>query len=354
MAYQIVLVPNHDLRAFLLPIPALLNGVQSAFKFSVREKRPTSLEPSIIEESADVDQALIHSHKLKTEFHLSDEDLLIHFIGAPLEYKLKGLSNLFLACSSLSETPPRVATVSSSFIHRHILPVDPAYLIQRHACYHLIVCCLAGSFLEMGPHEDRGCLLDFNSYTPNINLKIRAGYLFCESCTRIVERNPLGDALFKICDAFKLGAETITWPEVQELGKKPKVFLCYAGSDRERVNEIYERLSKDGFDPWMDKKKLVGGQDWRLEIKRAIKSSDYFVACISSCFQNPTFGHTEIKHALEVLDTMPEGKIYLIPVRLEECVIEERLAGRQWVDLFEPDGYEKLINALRWNETISA
>jgi hypothetical protein len=45
---------------------------------------------------------------------------------------------------------------------------------------------------------------------------------------------------------------------------------------------------------------------------------------------------------------MPEGAIYLIPVRLENCIVETRLADRQWVDLFESNGYQSLLAALRW------
>jgi hypothetical protein len=350
MAYQIVLVPNHDVCAFLLPIPALLNGVQDVFKFSVREV-PTHQASSEIGKSIDVDHVLLTSHKLKTDIHLLDEDLLIQYIDALLEYKARSLSNLFLAGSSLSETIPRVATISSSFIHRHILPVDPSYLTQRNAIYHLTVCCIAGAFLEMEAHEDRGCLMDFNNYTPDISHKIDAGYLFCEHCSRIVEKNPLGYALFKICDALKFSAATTSWPKISKSVKKPKVFLCYARTDQSKVFNLYDNLSRDGFDPWMDRKNLVGGQNWQLEIRKAIESSDYFVACISSYFQNRTYAHAEIKFALEVLDTMPEGKIYLIPVRFEDCGIDKKLANRQWVDLFEADGYNKLITALRWNET---
>jgi serine/threonine-protein kinase len=32
---------------------------------------------------------------------------------------------------------------------------------------------------------------------------------------------------------------------------------------------------------------------------------------------------------------MPEGAIYLIPVRLEDCPVPDRLSSRQWVDLFD-------------------
>ena len=129
---------------------------------------------------------------------------------------------------------------------------------------------------------------------------------------------------------------------------KPTVFLCYAGPDRAMVDDLYERLSRDGFLPWMDKRSLLPGQEWQLEIKRAIEKSDYFIACISKRFQEKTYANKEIKHALDVLDMMPEGSIYLVPVRLEECSIQDRLASRQWVDLFVSDGYQRLLQALRF------
>jgi hypothetical protein len=125
-----------------------------------------------------------------------------------------------------------------------------------------------------------------------------------------------------------------------------RVFLCYAGPDRNQVEAIYNKLSKDGFSPWMDKKSLLPGQDWKLEIKRAIETADFFVACISQHFQERTYGHKEIKLALEILDMMPEGTIFLIPLRLENCPLDDRLSSRHWVDLFEPGGYELLVRAL--------
>jgi len=218
--------------------------------------------------------------------------------------------------------------------------------MQRHAFYHLIVCCLAAAFLEMRAHEDRGCLLDFNSYAPNIRSKIEAGYSFCEACGSYVEQHPLGPFVLKICARLKVYDPGNAEPS--DRTERKKVFLCYAGADRSQVLGLYGRLHEDGFDPWMDKKDLIGGQDWQMEIRRRINSSDYFVACLSSTFQQRTYGHKEIRLALDVLDTMAEGSIFLIPLRLEDCPIEDRLAGRQWIDLFEPDGYHALLKALRW------
>ncbi|MBI5354818.1 MAG: toll/interleukin-1 receptor domain-containing protein [Chloroflexi bacterium] len=51
-----------------------------------------------------------------------------------------------------------------------------------------------------------------------------------------------------------------------------KVFLCHAHADRHPVRGLPEgtRLTKNGVDAWFDKAKLLPGQDWRLEIRKAV------------------------------------------------------------------------------------
>ena len=52
--------------------------------------------------------------------------------------------------------------------------------------------------------------------------------------------------------------------------KRPlKVFLCHAHADRDPVRGLYTRLTQDGVDAWLDKAKLLPGQDWELEIRKA-------------------------------------------------------------------------------------
>ena len=48
-----------------------------------------------------------------------------------------------------------------------------------------------------------------------------------------------------------------------------KVILCHAHADRDPVRGLYTRLTKDGVDAWLDKAKLLPGQDWELEIRKA-------------------------------------------------------------------------------------
>ena len=57
--------------------------------------------------------------------------------------------------------------------------------------------------------------------------------------------------------------------------KRPlKVFLCHAHADRDAMRGLYTSLIKDGVDAWLDKEKLLPGQDWELEICRAVCEAD--------------------------------------------------------------------------------
>jgi hypothetical protein len=42
---------------------------------------------------------------------------------------------------------------------------------------------------------------------------------------------------------------------------------------------------------------------------------------------------------------MPEGDIFVIPVKIEPCKLEDRLSGIHSVDLFEASGFEKMIQS---------
>jgi hypothetical protein len=128
---------------------------------------------------------------------------------------------------------------------------------------------------------------------------------------------------------------------------KPRIFLCHAREDKPKVIDLYHQLKEAGYNPWLDEEDLLPGVDWELEIRRAIRDSEIFLACLSKKSLNRKgYIHKEIKIALNELDQMPEGKIYLIPVRFEACEVPERLQSRQWVDLFARRGFEKLKRAL--------
>jgi TIR domain len=130
--------------------------------------------------------------------------------------------------------------------------------------------------------------------------------------------------------------------------KRPlKLFLCHAHSDAPAVRALYNRLVKDGVDAWLDKEKLLPGQDWELEIRKAVRESDVVVVCLSKEFNKSGFRQKEVRLVLDTAMEKPEGEIFIIPARLEECDTLESLRRWQWVDLFEADGYERFVRALQ-------
>jgi len=124
------------------------------------------------------------------------------------------------------------------------------------------------------------------------------------------------------------------------------VFLCHSSADKPAVRDLYRRLSADGFAPWLDEENLMAGQDWEYEIRGAIRRSDVVVVCLSAAIDKAGYLHKEITNVLDVADEQPEGAIFLIPARLEECAVPRRLGRWHYVDLYRPEGYEKLIRAL--------
>jgi HD-GYP domain-containing protein (c-di-GMP phosphodiesterase class II) len=133
--------------------------------------------------------------------------------------------------------------------------------------------------------------------------------------------------------------------------RKVKVFLCHASQDKPVVRELYARLSSEAWiDSWLDEEKLLPGVDWDMEIERAVRDSDVVIVCLSKNSLNKRgFVQKEIKMALDIADQIPDGQIYIIPLRLENCEVPSRLAKWQWVNYFEDKvfTYNLLMTALK-------
>lgn len=127
-----------------------------------------------------------------------------------------------------------------------------------------------------------------------------------------------------------------------------RVFLCHSSGDKPQVRKLYERLRAYGIDPWFDEETLLPGQDWNREIPKGVRASDVVIVCLSrGSVTKAGYIQKEIKFALDAADEQPEGTIFIIPLKLEECDVPDRLSRWQWVNLYEPKGYERLIRALK-------
>jgi hypothetical protein len=131
----------------------------------------------------------------------------------------------------------------------------------------------------------------------------------------------------------------------------PKVFIAYVAEDLPYAEKLYRGLRSNGFQPWLDRKKLLPGQNWPRAIERAIEVSDFFVACLSrKAIRKKGPFQAELRYALDCARHLPLDDVYLIPVRLEECPVPSRIIREfQYVDLF-PDweeGIRRVASAIK-------
>ena len=137
---------------------------------------------------------------------------------------------------------------------------------------------------------------------------------------------------------------------------KPRVFVAYVEEDLSFAKKLYRAFEANGFLPWLDKKTLVPGQNWPRAIESAIQTSDIFVACFSrrATSKRGSF-HSELRYALFCAAKVPLDEIFLIPLRLDDCVVPNRISKQiQYLDLF-PDwqaGVTRLIAVIKAQDEV--
>jgi TIR domain len=132
---------------------------------------------------------------------------------------------------------------------------------------------------------------------------------------------------------------------------KPRIFIAYVEEDLGIVKKLYQSFEQHGFRPWLDKKKLLPGQNWPRAIESAIQTADFFVACFSrrAVSKRGSF-QSELRFALNCALKVPLDEIFFIPLRLDDCDVPRRIARQvQYVDLF-PEweaGLSRVIAVIR-------
>jgi TIR domain-containing protein/SIR2-like protein len=137
---------------------------------------------------------------------------------------------------------------------------------------------------------------------------------------------------------------------VDSIGEDKRIFISYSHEDDQAARRFYLELKQRGLEPWLDKESLLPGQVWRDEISKAIKSSRYFIGILSSnSVERRGYVQKELKEALDILEEISYTKIFVIPVRLDDCKVSDRKVNvLHIVDMF-PDwrqGFEKVLRAM--------
>lgn len=133
-----------------------------------------------------------------------------------------------------------------------------------------------------------------------------------------------------------------------ELNRPLRVFLVHSSYDKPLVRELYQKLRAESWiQPWLDEEELYPGQDWNIEIEKAVEASDVILVCLSNnSVTKEGYVQRDIRIALDYADYKPEGTLYIIPVRLEESDPPRRLRAWQYADYFPESQRERAFQRL--------
>jgi TIR domain len=139
---------------------------------------------------------------------------------------------------------------------------------------------------------------------------------------------------------------------------RTRIFIAYAAEDGAAADRLYAALEERGFSPWLDRRKLLPGQNWPRRIEDAIASSDFFIACFSGKSVRKRGGfQAEIRFALDCAVRIPLDDVFLIPVRLDECKVPARIQREtQYVDLFPEwnSGFARILQIIERQNLLAA
>lgn len=126
-----------------------------------------------------------------------------------------------------------------------------------------------------------------------------------------------------------------------------KVFISYASEDFKFASELYDFLEFNGFTPWLDKRKILPGQNWNFVIQQALRESHYIIILLSNVsVQKRGYVQREFKLALQYLEEKLESDIYIIPLNIDGCKIPSNLSTLHWVEYSNNEGFNLVLQAL--------
>jgi uncharacterized protein (TIGR02145 family) len=126
------------------------------------------------------------------------------------------------------------------------------------------------------------------------------------------------------------------------------ILLCHAPQDRSRVIELHAHLQRAGLHPSIGEAEAPPPADWDHEIQQTMQASRFVILCFSLNFVS-SVGHVQrqLDIAIQVAKSRMDDRIFLIPVRLDNCKVPASYSHLQHVDVFEKSGIESVIQLIK-------
>ncbi len=127
----------------------------------------------------------------------------------------------------------------------------------------------------------------------------------------------------------------------------PLTFVSYASPDLDAAMAVVDLLTDAGLRTWFDKKDLKGGQEWEYVIRKQISAASLVLICLSNnAADRKGFFHKEMRYAVDEALQLPQGKVFIMPVCLDDCPIPDDLRKWHALRLFERGESRKLLRSI--------
>jgi hypothetical protein len=126
-----------------------------------------------------------------------------------------------------------------------------------------------------------------------------------------------------------------------------KVFISYAKEDYIFAEKLYDFLCTQGYKPWLDKKCLLPGQQWNIEIRKALREANYVILLLSDIsVKKRGYVQREFKLAIEYFEEKLADDIYIVPLKIDDCEVPQSLGNFQWVEYNDIECFSQVVNSL--------
>jgi Protein kinase domain/TIR domain len=120
------------------------------------------------------------------------------------------------------------------------------------------------------------------------------------------------------------------------------VFISYARSDSAFVDRLEADLQDNGYNTWVDRRKLVGGRRWQQDLLASLARAQLVVVVLSPASIASQAVKLEYTHALRLQRA-------IVPVMMSTCAIPRELSSIQVISFTDSyaSGLLDLLTALR-------
>lgn len=253
---------------------------------------------------------------------------------------------LFVGGREADEEPPRVAVLSLDFLRKMYRQAEGAPVLFRAIASNVLFSLGVDCGLEDHQGDARGCIMDFCMHMPDIEVGLRNGPRFCDSCSHELERRSSGDLL-------RLAAALRDWRDLAAMDSNVSesillrgerytktdarfdydVAISFAGPDRECAERLARILRAAGVAVFYDRfdQAELWGKNLHVYLSELYQlRSKYCVVFLSANYGRDGWTRLELDAALA--REFQAGQDYILPIRLDDSRVPSILPTKGYVD----------------------